>query len=375
MDKKVAYIESIKGTNYRNYDFFQLVFSKKINFITGKNGEGKTNILDSIYFSCFTKSYFNSSDNLTIKNGTNFLRMETFAKSDGLEYKIVLKSIRGKKKEFELNGDKVEKFSNWIGKLPCVLIAPNDIELIFGGSEVRRKFLDATLAQVDKSYLLILTTYNRYLLQRNSVLKNYFRGENIQNSILIEAYNDKLLEYGTKIYHLRRNFLNAFLDNFNAIYVQIAGKDELATLTYESDMATNDYLSNLNRVFEKDRVLQRTTIGVHGDDLILELNGLSLKKTASQGQQKTFLLALKLAQYFFIKEKLNVMPILLLDDIFDKFDEQRSKFLLDLVFQQKFGQVFITDANETRMHAYLERMADYKVFHVQNLQIEERIGK
>jgi DNA replication and repair protein RecF len=301
--------------------------------------------------------------------------METFAKSDGLEYKIVLKSIRGKKKEFELNGDKVEKFSNWIGKLPCVLIAPNDIELIFGGSEVRRKFLDATLAQVDKSYLLILTTYNRYLLQRNSVLKNYFRGENIQNSILIEAYNDKLLEYGTKIYHLRRNFLNAFLDNFNAIYVQIAGKDELATLTYESDMATNDYLSNLNRVFEKDRVLQRTTIGVHGDDLILELNGLSLKKTASQGQQKTFLLALKLAQYFFIKEKLNVMPILLLDDIFDKFDEQRSKFLLDLVFQQKFGQVFITDANETRMHAYLERMADYKVFHVQNLQIEERIGK
>ena len=165
------------------------------------------------------------------------------------------------------------------------------------------------------------------------------------------------------------------MDNFNAIYVQIAGKDELATLTYESDMATNDYLSNLNRVFEKDRVLQRTTIGVHGDDLILELNGLSLKKTASQGQQKTFLLALKLAQYFFIKEKLNVMPILLLDDIFDKFDEQRSKFLLDLVFQQKFGQVFITDANETRMHAYLERMADYKVFHVKNLQIEERIGK
>jgi DNA replication and repair protein RecF len=153
VDKKDTYIESIKGVNYRNYDFFQLVFSKNINFITGKNGEGKTNILDSIYFSCFTKSYFNASDNLTIKNGTDFLRIETLAKSNNLGYNIVLKSIRGKKKEFELNDDKVEKFSNWIGKLPCVLIAPNDIELIFGGSEIRRKFMDATLAQVDKSYL------------------------------------------------------------------------------------------------------------------------------------------------------------------------------------------------------------------------------
>lgn len=375
MDKKDTYIESIKGVNYRNYDFFQLVFSKNINFITGKNGEGKTNILDSIYFSCFTKSYFNASDNLTIKNGTDFLRIETFAKSNNLGYNIVLKSIRGKKKEFELNDDKVEKFSNWIGKLPCVLIAPNDIELIFGGSEIRRKFMDATLAQVDKSYLLILTTYNRYLLQRNSVLKNYFKGENVQNSILIEAYNEKLLEYGTKIYNLRENFLSSFMDNFNAIYLQIAGKDELATLTYESDMSKDDYIGNLKRVFEKDRILQRTTIGVHGDDLILELNGLPLKKTASQGQQKTFLLALKLAQFFFIKEKLNVMPILLLDDIFDKFDEQRSKFLLDLVIQQKFGQVFITDANETRMQTYLEKTTDYKIFHVENSQIEERIGK
>lgn len=375
MDKKDTYIESIKGVNYRNYDFFQLVFSKNINFITGKNGEGKTNILDSIYFSCFTKSYFNASDNLTIKNGTDFLRIETLAKSNNLGYNIVLKSIRGKKKEFELNDDKVEKFSNWIGKLPCVLIAPNDIELIFGGSEIRRKFMDATLAQVDKSYLLILSTYNRYLLQRNSVLKNYFKGENVQNSILIEAYNEKLLEYGTKIYNLRENFLSSFMDNFNAIYLQIAGKDELATLTYESDMSKDDYIGNLKRVFEKDRILQRTTIGVHGDDLILELNGLPLKKTASQGQQKTFLLALKLAQFFFIKEKLNVMPILLLDDIFDKFDEQRSKFLLDLVIQQKFGQVFITDANETRMQTYLEKTTDYKIFHVENSQIEERIGK
>lgn len=371
MDKLGAYIESIKGTNYRNYDFFNLIFSKKLNFITGKNGEGKTNIIDAIYFSCFTKSYFNASDMLTIKNGSDFLRIETIAKSNGSDFEIIYKSERGKKKEFELNGDKVDKFGLWIGKLPCVMIAPNDIELIYGGSEVRRKFLDATLSQVDKSYLLLLSAYNRYLLQRNSVLKNYFRGENIENALLIEAYDNKLNEYGQKIFALRQQFVLAFMDNFNRIYLQMGGPKEHVNLHYVSDLATNDYLEKLKNNFEKDRVLQRTTLGVHGDDLIFELNGLSLKKTASQGQQKTFLLALKMAQFFFIKEQLNIVPILLLDDIFDKFDEQRSNYLLELVLKEEFGQVFITDANESRMNVYLGRAKEYKVFKINNLQIEE----
>lgn len=371
MDKLGAYIESIKGTNYRNYDFFNLIFSKKLNFITGKNGEGKTNIIDAIYFSCFTKSYFNASDMLTIKNGSDFLRIETIAKSNGSDFEIIYKSERGKKKEFELNGDKVDKFGLWIGKLPCVMIAPNDIELIYGGSEVRRKFLDATLSQVDKSYLLLLSAYNRYLLQRNSVLKNYFRGENIENALLIEAYDNKLNEYGQKIFALRQQFVLAFMDNFNRIYLQMGGPKEHVNLHYVSDLATNDYLEKLKNNFEKDKVLQRTTLGVHGDDLIFELNGLSLKKTASQGQQKTFLLALKMAQFFFIKEQLNNVPILLLDDIFDKFDEQRSNYLLELVLKEEFGQVFITDANESRMNVYLGRAKEYKVFKINNLQIEE----
>lgn len=372
MDKVIANIISIRAINYRNYDLFDLEFDEGLNFISGNNGQGKTNIIDAIYYTCFTKSYFNTSDVLTIKDGKDFFRLESKAQSGIHNLDIVFKSLRGKKKEFELNGVKVEKFSTWIGQMPCVMIAPNDIELIFGGSEGRRKFMDATLSQVDGNYLLLLSSYNRYLVQRNAVLKNFYRGDIVQNEMLIEAYNQKINEFGDKIFQLRRSFIEEFLVYFNSIYIQISGKEELASIRYESDFLSNNFEVLIKNAFEKDKILQRTTVGIHCDDLEFQLFNLPLKKTASQGQQKTFLLALKLAQFNFIEYKLGLKPILLLDDIFDKFDEFRSAFILKLLSSGNFGQVFVTDANEVRILKYLENTLKYKFFIVKNQQIEER---
>ncbi len=359
---KTMILHKLSLLNYKNFESHEFEFDSKINCFVGNNGVGKTNALDAIYHLSFGKSYFNPITSQNIKHHEDFFVVEgTYEKNERTE-KIVVSAKRGQKKIIKRNGKIYEKLSEHIGFLPLVIISPSDRDLIIEGSDTRRKFIDGVISQGDAGYLQTLLTYNKVLIQRNSLLK-YFIVNNTFNQDTLDIYNAQLHELGHIIYEKRVAFLKEFIPIFQSRYEVISNGKEPVNLVYKSQLEARELLTLLTENIGKDRMTQYTNYGVHKDDLGFEIDEHPIKKFGSQGQQKSFLIALKLAQFDFIKALGKVNPLLLLDDIFDKLDEDRVAQIITLVDQENFGQLFITDTHAHRTEAVVKKVSQtYKMF-------------
>ena len=356
------YLQKISLVNFKNIESQTFDFQQKINCFVGDNGVGKTNVLDAIYYLSFAKSYFNSVAIQNIKHDEPFFMIEgEYILNDRTE-KIVCSLKRGQKKVLKRNGKNYEKFSEHIGQIPLVIISPADRDLVTEGSDTRRKFIDGVISQQNKTYLQDLISYNKVLSQRNALLK-YFAANRTFDALNLSVYNEQLATYGTKIYEVRKDFLEKFIPIFNEKYQIISGDKESVNLVYKSQLQDFSMLEALNKSLEKDKILQFTTSGIHKDDLSFEIDEYPIKKFGSQGQQKSYLIALKLAQFEFIKQQSNIIPILLFDDIFDKLDENRVLQIIELVNNDEFGQIFITDTHSERTENIVKQSnKPYKIF-------------
>ena len=355
-------LKSLSLLNYKNFDSKSFIFNDKINCIVGNNGIGKTNVLDAIYHLSFGKSYFNPVATQNIKHDEDFFVINGDYKKDDKIEKVAISLKRGQKKVIKRNAKAYEKFSEHIGFLPLVIISPADRDLITEGSSTRRKFIDSVISQSDKSYLNHLINYNKILAQRNALLK-YFALNHTFNNDTLEVYNIQLTDYGTQIFKKRDAFLKTFIPIFKSRYEAISNGNEKVDLVYHSDLFEDDLNTLLKTVINKDKALQYTSVGIHKDDLHFNIAGHPIKKFGSQGQQKSFLIALKLAQFDFIKAQSGVNPILLLDDIFDKLDEQRVAQIIKLVDDENFGQLFISDTHAERTENAVKQVhQSYEIF-------------
>ena len=357
-------LQKLSLLNYKNFESQDFEFDPKINCFVGKNGVGKTNALDSIYHLSFGKSYFNPITTQNIKHGEEFFVIQGDYVKDDRPEKIIVSAKRGQKKIIKRNGKAYDRFSEHIGFLPLVIISPSDRDLIIEGSETRRKFIDGVISQGNPEYLSALIKYNKVLAQRNSLLK-YFALNSLFNKDTLDIYDQQLHEFGSQIFEKRTSFLEAFLPIFLNRYEAISNGGEEVNLGYRSQLQEKDLLSLLTENIHKDKVTQYSNFGIHKDDLLFEIDGHPIKKFGSQGQQKSFLIALKLAQFDFIKAQSKVNPILLLDDIFDKLDEERVAQIITLVDNENFGQLFITDTHATRTEEVVKNVSQtYKMFHL-----------
>lgn len=355
-------LKSLSLLNYKNFESHTLECDAKINCFVGNNGIGKTNILDAIYHLAFGKSYFNPIASQNIKHGESFFVIEGLFEKDGADEKVVVSLKKGQKKVIKRNAKAYDKLSEHIGLIPLVIISPSDRDLIAEGSETRRKFMDSVIAQNDKIYLNDLINYNKVLGQRNALLK-YFALNNTFNKDTLEIYNAQLATYAQNIYQKRGEFLDTFIPIFKARYDRISNGNETINLSYKSQLHEQSLEALLVENLNKDKVLQHTSVGTHKDDLNFEIDGFPIKKFGSQGQQKSFLIALKLAQFDFIKQQSGYPPILLLDDIFDKLDANRVAQIVNLVNQDHFGQLFISDTHADRTEAVVKTTEQsYKMF-------------
>lgn len=339
--------------NFKNYESLNIELHPGINCFLGNNGSGKTNLLDAIHYLSNCKSYFNPVDSQNIIFGDDQFAITGEFLRNGQSEQIICSVRRNQRKIFKRNHKEYERLAEHIGHLPCVMITPYDIELIWDGSEVRRKFLDSTLAQLSRGYLEDLIAYNHALLQRNTVLKTYSKQAYFPDDFL-EVWDVQLAERATRIHEARSSFLRDFQGVFQRVYREISGAAENVSFHYSSELndATMEQLLRTNN--RRDKMLERTSAGVHRDDLEFLMEGHILKKFASQGQQKSFLFALKFSQYLFIKESALVKPILLLDDFFDKIDEQRVTNIMRWIAGNDVGQLFITDTSPIRMPEILK---------------------
>ena len=356
------FLNSLSLLNYKNFESQDFEFDHKINCFVGANGIGKTNILDAIYHLTFGKSYFNPIATQNIRHGEEFFVIEGEFQKEERSEKVVCSLKKGAKKIIKRNGKTYDRLSDHIGLLPLVIISPADRDLIIEGSDTRRKFIDGVISQQDKHYLQDLIKYNKVLAQRNSLLK-YFNLNQTFEPTTLAVYNEQLTEYGASVFKKRVAFLKVFIPILREQYNNISGGKEKIDLKYESKLLDDDLLSLLEKNIDRDRMLQYTSVGVHKDDLSFEIGGHPIKKFGSQGQQKSFLIALKLAQFQFIKEQANTTPILLLDDIFDKLDESRVAHIVSLVNDEKFGQLFISDTHPERTENVVKNIhQSYKIF-------------
>ena len=356
------HLQKISLVNFKNIESKSFDFQEKINCFVGDNGVGKTNVLDAIYYLSFAKSYFNSVAVQNIKHGENFFMIEGDYMIDHRSEKIVCSLKRGQKKLLKRNGKTYDKFSEHIGTLPLVIISPADRDLVTEGSDTRRKFIDGVISQQNKKYLLNLIAYNKVLSQRNALLK-YFAANRTFDALNLGVYNDQLVDYGTKIYEVRKSFLEDFIPIFNKKYETVSGNKEDVNLLYKSQLHNFSLPDLLEKSLKKDKMLQYTSSGIHKDDLSFEIGEYPIKKFGSQGQQKSYLIALKLAQFEFIKQQSSNIPILLLDDIFDKLDKKRVQHIIDLVNSDDFGQIFITDTHSERTESIVKQSnKSYEIF-------------
>ena len=335
-------------THFKNYDLKSFEFTQNVVGICGLNGKGKTNLLDAIYYCCFTKSYFSGTDLLNINFDKDGFRLEAFFGKQAQEQKVICINRGNNKKEFTLNDVPYEKFSKHIGILPAVMIAPDDIELITGKSENRRKYIDTVLSQVDAGYLQQLIVYNKVLLQRNSLLKNWESDRNNSMAVL-EILDEQLIVPGNIIYKKRKEFLEQLIPLVQKFYHMIADDAEIISLQYSSKLNESSFEDLLKQNLQKDILLQRSNAGIHKDDIVFELNGQVFRNIASQGQRKSLLFALKLAEFELLKLHKGFAPLLLLDDVFEKLDSKRMQQLLQWVCRENDGQVFITDTHKERL--------------------------
>lgn len=338
-------IKRLTLVNFKNHQSREFEFNKKIVCITGSNGVGKTNILDALYYLSFSKSFINAADNLNILNGEEFFTVRGVYEIDGMDENIVLSFHRQKGKTLKRNDKEYEKISNHIGLIPLVIISPQDIRLIFDGSSERRKFVDSAVSQNDSAFLAALQNYNRALMQRNKYLKS---ADKVFDPNMLQMWDMHLIPNAKKLYEGRRAFIDAFTPEFQQYYKAISNGSETPDIKYFSQLENADMETLLRQSVDKDRILQYTSSGVHKDDLIFEINSLALKNCGSQGQQKTFLAALKLAQFIYLRQ-CGKSPILLLDDIFDKLDSARVQNIVNLILGSGFEQIFITHTSADDM--------------------------
>jgi DNA replication and repair protein RecF len=349
------FLKSLHIANYKNYEECHLTFSPRLNIFTGPNGSGKTNLLDSIYFLCLTKSTSSGSDSLIIRHQEEYMIIQGIIHKKDKKLNLHAGIKRGQKKIFSLNKKIYEKISEHIGQFPAVLISPYDTDLVREGSEERRKFFDTVLSQTDSQYLQNLLKYNKVLKHRNALLKD-FAIKNYIDKDLLSTYDIQLLDLGEKIFRKRKEAMENINPIFDKYYQEVAGSKEQVSLVYDSDFMHENYQDEFIRARKKDLILQRTTKGIHKDDFLFGLSDHPLKQIGSQGQQKSFVIALKLSQYEYIKQNSGLEPILLLDDIFDKLDQNRIQKLIHMIESNNFGQVFITEAGEDRVEKYFQNL-------------------
>ena len=360
-------LKSLSLNNYRNFEELNLSFSEKINCFIGNNGVGKTNILDSIYYLSFCKSWLNPIDTQNIRYSSDYFMIKgNFQLADNIEtISCALKN--GRKKSFKRNGKEYSKLSDHIGLIPLVTVSPYDTDLIHGGSEERRRFIDIIISQFDKDYLDKLLKYNKILLQRNSLLKQFAQNGKFEAESL-EIWDFQLVANGNLLHQKRKEYIKNIIPIFNKYYSYISLDNETVSLDYKSQLNDAPFDELLQASIEKDRLLQYTGTGIHKDDLSFDLSDHPLKKNASQGQQKTYLIALKLAQFDYIKQIGGTKPILLFDDIFDKLDTDRVKQIIHLVADNNFGQIFITDTSKERLEKILSEIhIPYKLFEINQI--------
>ena len=346
------YLKYLHLYQFKNHKESKFTFDNRVICFTGNNGAGKTNILDALHYLSQTKSYFNYIDSQNIQFNEEYFMLKGVFSKNNTEYDIQCNVINGEGKSIKYNQKKYKRFSDHIGKFPVIIISPTDTNLILEGSEVRRKYLDSSIAQYKKSYLQILIRYNKTLKQRNSLLKQ-FSDKNFFDKDNLDIYDRQLIELGNIIHDERNAFFKKLKPVFNKYYSIISSSNEKVDLILNSQLNDTDYAKILKKSLEKDRYSNYTNCGVHKDDIFFHMDHMSIKKIGSQGQQKSFLIALKLAQFDFIKNEIGFNPILLLDDIFDKLDNNRVKMLISFVNNNIFGQVFITDTNKKRVEKIL----------------------
>lgn len=358
-------LEFISLINFKNYEESKLHFSENLNCFLGQNGSGKTNLLDAIHYLALCKSAINYSDNQLIKHEENFFMLKgKFIENQ--ESNLVEASIMSRKpKSFKFNSVPYEKLSEHIGKIPLVMVNPNDIDLIREGSEFRRKFIDGIIAQVDTVYLSNLMLYNRYLKSRNSLLKHFFEKRSFDKELLA-TYDEQLIPLNHLIHETRSEMMKEFSPIFNELYEFISESKEMVSLKHRSHLNEQNFSELFIESQQHDLNSQRTNKGIHKDDFIFSIGGYDLKKFGSQGQQKSFVLALQLAKQKYLDLKKGFKPILLLDDIFDKLDDNRIKKLLTLIDNKSLGQVFLTDANPSRTKEHIKNLqSEVSIFTVE----------
>lgn len=359
-------LNSLSILNYKNIREAELVFSPKINCFIGNNGMGKTNILDAIYFLSFCKSHSNSVDSQNILHGAEFCLVQGKYTLGEATEDIYCGMKPRQKKQFKRNKKEYERLSDHIGLLPLVLISPDDSGLILEGSEERRKFVDGVISQYNKTYLNQLLQYNNALKQRNALLKS----ETLVDDSLLDIWEDQMAMFGNYIYEQRKKFIDEFIPVFQNFYAYISGGNEQISLAYHSQHHEHDIKTRMTATRDRDRILGYSTQGIHKDELEMLLDNYPIKRVGSQGQNKTYLISLKLAQFDFLKRTHNLSPLLLLDDIFDKLDTNRVKKIVELVSNETFGQIFITDTNREHLDLILQQLEqDAIIFRVENGEI------
>lgn len=341
------HLKQIQVLNFKSWSEAQFDFSPKLNCFVGLNGGGKTNLLDAIHYLCLSKSYFGNRDSRNIKQGNEFFMVEGDFERRGEAEKLSCSLKKGGKKVLKRNKKEYEKLSEHIGLFPAVVISPYDRDLITDSSEIRRRFLDNVISQGNTEYLFHIMRYNKAVQQRNSLLK-FFAANHQFDAEALDLYDQQLIEHGTYVAEKRADFCEQLKPRIQYYYEFISGGREAADIEYKSQFIDKDPAQGLKENLEKDRILQYSSWGVHRDDLKFRLDSRGVRDYGSQGQQKSYLIALKLAQYEFIRDRQDLVPILLLDDIFDKLDEDRVAKLVKLVHDEEFGQIFITDTHIDR---------------------------
>jgi DNA replication and repair protein RecF len=371
-------LEKISLLNFKNIEEAELSFSPKMNYLFGNNGMGKTNLLDALYYLSFTKNYTNLTDSQLIMHDREFMVLQGLYSDKEVAEEIYCGIKRRQKKVFKRNKKEYERLSEHIGLIPLVMVSPADSELIQGGSDERRKFADMLICQYDKEYMQALIHYNKALQQRNALLKTapHKGGEETPPSAgwgeeMFILWEEQLSAYGQIIHNKRKAFVSGFLPIFNEYYHDISNDNESVDLTYESHLDTQDLTALLSERRERDKLLGFTTAGIHKDDFNFLLDDYLIRKIGSQGQNKTYLIALKLAQFRFLVQKGSSIPILLLDDLFDKLDAKRVESIIRLVAQPEFGQIFITDTNRNYLDGILAQIQhSYCLFQVEKGNIQ-----
>lgn len=367
------FLSNIHLLNFKNHEELSLTFSPTINCFVGNNGSGKTNLLDAIHYLALTKSAFSPTDAQCIRHGADFFMVEGKFKENspsepgGNAFLITCSLKIGQRKVVMHDKKAYERLSEHIGRFPVVLISPDDTDLVRDASELRRRFFDSMLSQLDARYLADLMHYNFVMKQRNSLLRQFYE-RNYFDKDLLETYDNQLLPIGQTLHRQRKDFMAMYVPVFRKYYLFLSGSRETVDLVYESELFEPGFEYDFSFATKRDLQLQRTTKGIHKDDFVFEIDGYALKKFGSQGQQKSFVIALKLAQFEVLQREKNTKPLLLLDDIFDKLDDLRISKLIELITDNTFGQLFITDARPERTRKIFEEIsAETRIFEMTRL--------